>query len=112
MAWASLQTIEFPFISTSFQNEEIRDTNDYDWTLDGTYKSYIRAPKKKYDLRFTLISATLKDQFLAMKQAGTEITFYRDKTQAATMTCFWSNDFNFFEERHGRWTGSITLHES
>ena len=34
-----------------------------------------------------------------MKQAGTEITFYRDKTQAATMTCLWSNDFNFFEER-------------
>jgi hypothetical protein len=54
----------------------------------------------------------LKDQLLAMKQAGTEITFYRDKTQAATMTCFWSNDFNFYEERNGRWTGSMTLDES
>jgi hypothetical protein len=107
-----LQTIEFPFISTSFQTEDIRDTNDYNLTLDGTYKSYVRTPKKKYDLRFTLISSTLKDQLLAMKQARTEITFYRDKTQAATMTCFWSNDFNFFEERSGRWTGSITLHES
>ncbi len=72
----------------------------------------VRTPKKKFDLRFTLISAALKDQLLVMKQAGTEITFYRDKTQAATMTCLWSNDFNFFEERNGRWTGSITLHES
>jgi hypothetical protein len=105
-------TVEFPFVSTSFQNEEVRDTNDYDWTLDGTYKSYARAPKKKYELRFTLISATLKNSLLAMKQAGTEITFYRDKTQAATMNCFWSNDFNFFEERNSRWTGSMTLHES
>jgi hypothetical protein len=109
---SQLQTVEFTFVSTSFQNEEIRDTNDYDWTLDGTYKSYVRMPKKKYDLRFTLISTALKDQLLAMKQAGTEITFYRDKNQAATMTCLWSNDFNFFEERSGRWTGSITLHET
>jgi hypothetical protein len=50
----ALQTVEFTFVSTSFQNEEIRDTNDYDWSLDGTYKSYVRTPKKKYDLRFTL----------------------------------------------------------
>ena len=107
-----LQTVEFQFVSTSFQNEEIRDTNDYDWALDGSYKSYLRAPKKKYDLKFTLIATALKDQLLSMKQAGAEITFYRDKTQAATMTCFWSNDFNFFEERNSRWTGSITLHES
>jgi hypothetical protein len=49
---------------------------------------------------------------LTMKQAGTEITFYRDKTKTYTMKCFWSNDFNFFEEQSGRWTGSITLHES
>jgi hypothetical protein len=104
--------IEFPLVSTSFQNEEIRDTNDYDWALDGTYKSYVRTPKKKYELRFTLISSTLKDQLLAMKKEDTEITFYRDKNEAATMTCLWSNDFNFFEERAGRWTGSIILHES
>ena len=42
-----LQTIEFPFISTSFQNEEIRDTNDYDWTLDGTYKSLYPGPQEE-----------------------------------------------------------------
>ncbi len=105
-------TVEFPFVSTSSQTEEVRDTNDYDWTLDGLYKSYVRAPKMKYDLRFTLISTTLKNSLLTMKQAGTEITFYRDKTGSATMTCLWSNDFNFYEEHLGRWTGSITLHES
>jgi hypothetical protein len=107
-----LQTIEFNLISTSFQNEEIRDTNDYDWALDGTFKGYVRIPKKKYELRFPLIPGALKTQLLAMKQVGGEITFYRDKDADATMACFWSNDFNFYEERPGYWTGSITLHES
>jgi hypothetical protein len=106
------KTVEFNLTSTSFQKEEIRDTNDYDWALDGTYKSYGRVPKMKYDLRFTLIPTSLKDSLLAMKQANTEITFYRNKTLSATMTCLWSNDFNFYEEQVGFWTGSITLHES
>lgn len=108
----TLQEIEFPLVSTSFQNEDIRDTNDYDWALDGTFKSYSRTPKKRYELRFTLIAAALKDQLLAMKQVGGEIIFYRDKNADATMTCLWSNDFNFFEERQGRWTGSVILYES
>jgi hypothetical protein len=107
-----LQTVEFSFISTSFQTEEIRDTNDYDWVLDGTLKSYSRVPKKKYEIRFTLIPVALKDQFMAMQQANSKITFYRGKDADATMTCFWSNNFNFYEERPGHWTGSIVLHES
>jgi hypothetical protein len=104
-------SIEFPLISTSFQTEEVTDNNDYDWTLNGTYKSYNRTAKKKYNLRFTLISSTLKGNLLTMKQANKPITFYRAKTGSATMTCLWSNDFNFFEETPGFWTGSITLHE-
>jgi hypothetical protein len=107
-----LQTVEFDLVSTSFQVEDIRDTNDYDWALDGTFKGYVRSPKKKYDLRFTLIPAALKTQLLAMKQAGGEIRFYRDKAGDSTMACFWSNDFNFYEERPGCWTGNITLHET
>lgn len=107
-----LQTVGFTLVSTSFQNEKIRDTNDYDWVLDGTLKSYSRTPKKKYELRFTLIPEALKTQLLAMKQAGSEITFYRDRDADATMACFWSNDFNFYEERPGYWTGSIELHEA
>jgi hypothetical protein len=107
-----LQTVEFTFVSTSFQTEDIRDTNDYDWVLDGTLRLYRRSPKKKYELRFTLIPEALKTQLLAMKQVGGEISFYRDKAEEATMTCFWSNDFNFYEERPGCWTGSITIHES
>ena len=106
-----LQTIEFDMVSTSFQTEEIRDTNDYDWVLDGSLKAYSRTPKKKYELRFTLIPVSQKEQFLSMKTVGSEITFYRDKNADATMTCFWSNNFNFFEERNGRWTGSMILHE-
>ena len=104
-----LQDIEFNLVSTSFQIEEIRDTNDYDWALDGTFKGYTRTPKKKYELRFTLIPEALKTQLLAMKQVGGEITFYRDKDADATMTCFWSNDFNFYEERPGHWTGQYDL---
>jgi len=107
-----LQTVEFGLVSTSFQVEEIRDTNDYDWALDGTFKGYVRASKKKYELRFIMIPEALKTQLLAMKQVGGEITFYRDKAEEATMTCFWSNDFNFYEERPRCWTGSITIHES
>ena len=107
-----LKILEFNLVPTSFQVEEIRDTNDYDWALDGTFKGYVRAPKKKYDLRFTLIPEALKTQLLAMKQVGSEITFYRDKNADATMSCFWSNDFNFYEERSGYWTGNILLHEA
>lgn len=106
------QEVEFVLVSTSFQEEMVRDTNDYDWLLDGTLKSYGRTAKKKYDLRFTLIPAALKNQLWSMKQTGGEITFYRDKDAEATMSCFWTNDFNLYEERAGFWTGSIILHES
>lgn len=106
------QEIEFVLVSTSFQQEMVRDTNDYDWLLDGTLKSYGRTAKKKYDLRFTLAPTALKNQLWSMKQAGGEITFYRDKDADATMSCFWTNDFNFYEERAGFWTGNITLHEA
>jgi hypothetical protein len=106
------QTIEFYFISTSFQTEEIKDNNDYDWVLDGSLKTYSRTPKKRYELRLTLIPTALREQLLAMKTTGGEISFYRDKDANATMACFWVNDFNFYEERAGRWTGSIILHET
>lgn len=106
-----LQEVEFTMVSTAFQTEEIRDTNDYDWTLDGGIKSYVRTPKKRYELRFTLIPKALKDQLYSMKQLGGEITYYRDKNADATMICLWSNDFNLLEERNGYWTGKIILHE-
>jgi hypothetical protein len=107
-----LQTVEFPLISTSFQTEKVIDGNDYARVLDGTLKSYNQTAKQKYELRFTLISAALKEQFRSMKEAKTELNYYRDKDGEATMQCFWVNDFDFYEERHGRWTGSIVLSET
>ena len=105
------QTVEFTMVSTTFQTEDNRDTNDYGRGLDGTMRSYTRTAKKRFDLKLTLISTTLKEQLRAMKAAKTEITYYRDKTADPTMRCHWTNDFNFFEERPGFWTGSILLHE-
>ncbi len=93
------QTIEFNFVSTSFQTEEMADTNDYDRALNGALRSYSRVAKRKYEIRFTLIPASLKNSLLALKTVGSPITYYRDKTAGATMTCYWVNDFNFYEER-------------
>jgi hypothetical protein len=107
-----LQTVEFPMISTSFQTEKEMDNNDYARVLDGTLKSYSQAAKLRYELRFTLISAALKEQFRQMKEAQTELTYYRDKDVGTTIACFWINDFDFYEERPGRWTGSMVLYES
>lgn len=106
-----LQTVEFSMVPTSFQLEDELDTNDYDRVLDGSMKVYGRVRKKRFDLKFTLVSAALKDQLRLMKEAGTEITYYRDKDGDATMTCFWTNNFNFFEEQPGFWTGSMVLEE-
>jgi hypothetical protein len=103
--------IDFNLISTSFQEEKIIDNNDYARTINGDMRAYAQPAKSKYSLRFTLISAALKDQLLDMKNDGTEITFYRDKYTSATMTCLWTNDFDFFEERPGFWTGSMVLNE-
>lgn len=105
-------SIEFNLVSTSFKTEEFLDTNDYDRALDGGMRCYARTSKKKFELRFTLIPMALKEQFRIMKASGTEITFYRDKDADATMACFWTNDFNFYEDRPGYWTGSIMLHEA
>jgi hypothetical protein len=106
------QTVEFPMISTSFQTEKNQDNNDYARVLDGSIRVYNRSAKHQYDLRFTLISTALKEQLQALKAARTEITYYRDKDAEATMSCFWVNEFDFYEEKPGRWTGSIKLYES
>lgn len=107
-----LQAVEFPLISTSFQTEKVTDNNDYGRVLDGSLRVYNRSPKRRYDLRFTLINTALKEQLRTLKEARTEITFYRSKDAAPTMACYWVNDFDFFEEQPGRWTGTIVLAES
>jgi hypothetical protein len=107
-----LQTVEFPLIPTSLQGEIDTDNNDYARTLDGSLRIYNQSSKFRYELRFTLISSALKEQLRNLKAAKTELTYYRDKNAAATMNCFWVNDFDFYEEKSGRWTGSIVLYES
>jgi hypothetical protein len=105
-------TFEFTLAASSHQIEHIKDTNDYDRTLNGTFKSYSRAPKRRYEITWTLIPLALKEQLRVLKSMGKELTFFRDKDGDATMTCLWTNDFNFFEERPGFWSGSIILQES
>jgi hypothetical protein len=108
----ALQSIEFSMIPTSFQTEKDIDNDDYDRVLDGSMRTYARSFKFNFELRFTLISAALKEQLRTLKTARTEITYYRDKDADATMTCFWINDFDFYEEQLGYWTGTIKLYES
>jgi hypothetical protein len=108
----ALQLIEFPMIATSLQTEKATDNNDYARVLDGSMRVYKQPSKFRYELRFTLISNALKEQLRNLKAAKTKLTYYRDKNAAATMDCFWVNDFDFYEEKPGRWTGSIVLYES
>jgi hypothetical protein len=107
-----LQTVEFPMISTSSQTEKDMDNNDYARVLDGSMRVYHQSSKRRYELRFTLISSALKAQLQNLKAAKTELSYYRDKNAAATISCYWVNDFDFYEEQSGRWTGSIVLYES
>jgi hypothetical protein len=107
-----IQAIEFEMVPTAFQTEEVLDANDYDRSLDGSMRVYNREAKRRYELRMTSISTALMAQLRAMKEAKTMITYYRDKDTDPTMTCFWTNEFNFFEESPGHWTGSVVLQES
>ena len=105
------QTVEFTHTPALLQSELIQDHHAYSRTLDGTLRSYRRAAKKRYDLRLVLIPTALKEQLLNLKNFHTSIDYYRDRDGALTMTCFWTNDFDFTEETPGYWTGRIVLEE-
>gem|GEM_PF-6386766 len=105
------QSLEFEHTPVLLQSEIVQDNNEYGRTLDGTLKSYIRSVKRRYDLKLILIPQYLKDRLYELKKLNTMIDCYRDRAGALTMTCFWTNDFDFTEETPGYWTGRIVLEE-
>ena len=48
---------------------------------------------------------------MAIKQAQTDIDFFRDGTGAKTFTGVWTNDLDFREVAPGLWSGSMMLEE-
>lgn len=103
--------IDFELVAGLGQMEGIRDDNDYARSLSGELRYYRRQGKKQARVEFHLIPTVLKDKLLDMKQTGASIVYYRDREAGPTMTCGWVNDFDFFEERPGFWSGSVILQE-
>ena len=106
-----IQTVEFTLAAALSETVTIQDTNDYGRALDGTMRTYARKPKKRCELQFILVPESLKVQLSAMKAAQNQITYHRHRDGEVTMTGYWTDDFDFFEERPGYWTGSIHLQE-
>jgi hypothetical protein len=47
----------------------------------------------------------------ALKQAQTDIDFYRDAGNTKTFSGVWTNDLDFREVAPGLWSGSVVLEE-
>ena len=107
----SRQAYPFPANFTYDYQELLQDENDRERALDGTLRSYTRQLKQRWVMKFGYISAAQKEQFAAIKQAQTDIDFYRDAQGPKTFTGVWINDLDFKEMAPGFWTGSIVLEE-
>jgi hypothetical protein len=68
------------------------DEHDRERALDGTLRTYCRALKSRWVLKFRHIGTAQKDQLAALKLAATEIDFFRDATGPRTFTGVWVND--------------------
>lgn len=91
--------------------ELAQDETDRERALDGTLRSYSRGLKQRWVLKFQYISPAQKDQLCAIKQAQTDIDFYRDAGGAKTFTGAWTSDLDFREVAPGLWSGTIVLEE-
>jgi hypothetical protein len=91
--------------------ELLQDETDRERALDGTLRSYSRGLKQRWVLKFQYISTAQKDQLTAIKQAQTEIDFYRHASGAKTFTGAWTNDLDFREMAPGFWSGTMVLEE-
>ena len=88
-----------------------QDDSDRQRALDGTLRSYAQEMKARWVLRFQHISTAQKEQLAAIKQAQTDIDFYRDAGGAKTFTGAWTNDLDFREVAPGAWSGTMVLEE-
>ncbi|MGQ9919852.1 MAG: hypothetical protein ACUVRZ_00825 [Desulfobacca sp.] len=105
------ETIDFELVAGSGQGERLEDNNDYARSLAGTLRSYRRPAKRQAKVQFILIPTALKDRLRQMKEAATEIVYFREKEAGVAITCGWVNDFDFVEERPGFWSGVVLLQE-
>jgi hypothetical protein len=99
-------------VNFTYDYQELgQDDSDRERALDGTLRSYGRGLKARWVLRFRYISTVQKDQLVEIKQAQTDIDFYRQADGPKTFSGVWTNDLDFRETAPGRWSGSIVLEE-
>ena len=115
LAWnaadGNYQSYTLPVNFTWDYQELAQDETDRERALDGTMRSYLRGLKLRWVLQFQFISAAQKDALTAIKQAQTDIDFFRDGTGPKTFTGVWTNDLDFREVSPGFWSGSMILEE-
>jgi hypothetical protein len=107
----SRQSYTLPVNFSWDYQESAQDETDRERALDGTLRSYVRSLKQRWVLKFQYISTAQKDQLTAIKQAQTDIDFFRDARNTKTFTGAWTNDLDFREVAPGAWSGSMVLEE-
>ena len=105
------QSYILPVNFTYDYQELLQDDGDRQRALDGTLRSYTRALKQRWVLKFHYIDTAQKDQLAAIKQAQVDLDFYRDAGGSKTCTGAWTGDLDFHEKAPGFWSGSVTLEE-
>jgi len=110
-AGGSRQSYTLPINFTWDYQELAQDETDRERALDGTMRSYLRGLKQRWVLQFQFISTGQKDTLIAIKQAQTDIDFFRDGTGSKSFTGVWTNDLDFREVSPGFWSGSLILEE-
>ena len=107
----SRQSYSLP-VNFSWDYQELtQDETDRERALDGTLRSYTRGLKQRWVLKFRYISTAHKDQLAAIKQAQTDLDFYRDGGSNKTFTGAWTSDLDFREVAPGVWSGTMVLEE-
>jgi len=110
-AGGSLQSYTLPVNFTYDYQELAQDDSDRERAVDGTLRSYGRAFKARWVLRFKYIATAQKEQLASIKQAQTDIDFFRAANGSKTFTGVWTNDLDFREVAPGLWSGSMVLEE-
>jgi hypothetical protein len=105
------QSYTLPVNFTWDYQERVQDDSDRERAVDGTLRSYARAPKQRWLLKFQYISTAQKEQLAAIKEAQADLDFFRDAAGSKTFTASWSSDLDFREVAPGLWSGSMTLEE-
>ncbi len=105
------QSYTLPVNFTYDYREISQDDSDRERALDGTLRSYGRGLKARWVLKFHYISTAQKDKLTEIKQAQTDIDFYREADGPRTFCGAWTNDLDFREVTPGLWSGSIVLEE-